>query len=233
MAFHGFSAEGVDLLQLNRLQNSKELYDAHKDEIKRLSIRPFHELIAEMTPEMVKIDPQFVTVPSRMVSRVRRDTRYTKDKTLYRANMWLFFRRARRERESVPAYYFELHPEYWAFGCWGAWGRGEMEALREMILAEDRLFLDAFRAVNSCPQVHLAGEMYKRPKFPDAKPEYQDWLNRKEIGVDYTNGEDFTPVLDGTFVPFMLKTMRQLAPLYRLLLAAKERADAAGREALQ
>ena len=186
-----------------------------------------------VTPEMVKIDPQFVTVPSRMVSRVRRDTRYTKDKTLYRANMWLFFRRARKERESVPAYYFELHPEYWAFGCWGAWGRGEMEALREMILAEDRLFLNAFRAVNSCPQVHLAGEMYKRPKFPDAKPEYQDWLNRKEIGVDYTNGEDFTPVLDGTFVPFMLKTMRQLAPLYRLLLAAKERADAAGREALQ
>ena len=149
MAFHGFSAEGVDLLQLNRLQNSKEFYDAHKDEIKRLSIRPFHELIAEMTPEMVKIDPQFVTVPSRMVSRVRRDTRYTKDKTLYRANMWLFFRRARRERESVPAYYFELHPEYWAFGCWGAWGRGEMEALREMILAEDRLFLDAFRAVTA------------------------------------------------------------------------------------
>ena len=38
--------------------------------------------------------------------------------------------------------------------------------------------------MNSCPQVHLAGEMYKRPKFPDAKPEYQDWLNRKEIGVD-------------------------------------------------
>ena len=74
-----------------------------------------------------------------------------------------------------------------------------------MILAEDRLFLDAFRAVNSCPEVHVSqGEMYKRPKFPDAKPEYQDWLNRKEIGVDYTNGEDFTPVLDGTFVPFML-----------------------------
>ena len=57
MAFHGFSAEGVDLLQLNRLQNSKEFYDAHKDEIKRLSIRPFHELIAEMTPEMVKDRP--------------------------------------------------------------------------------------------------------------------------------------------------------------------------------
>ena len=157
---HGFSAvEKAWIFCTESSAKQQRIYDAHKDEIKRLSIRPFHELIAEMTPEMVKIDPQFVTVPSRMVSRVRRDTRYTKDKTLYRANMWLFFRRARRERESVPAYYFELHPEYWAFGCWGAWGRGEMEALREMILAEDRLFLDAFRAVNSCPQVHLAGEI--------------------------------------------------------------------------
>ena len=108
-----------------------------------------------------------------------------------------------------------------------------MQALRDMILREDKLFLEAFEAVKRCPEVTLAGEMYKRPKYPDAKPEYQDWLNRKEIGVDYTNGEDFAPVLDGTFVPFMLKTMRQLAPLYRLLLAAKERADAAGREALQ
>lgn len=103
MAFHGFSAEGVDLLQLNRLQNSKEFYDAHKDEIKRLSIRPFHELIAEMTPEMVKIDPQFVTVPSRMVSRVRRDTRYTKDKTLYRRTCGCSSAEHDGERESVPA----------------------------------------------------------------------------------------------------------------------------------
>ena len=42
MAFTGFSAAGVDLLQLNRLQNSKEFYEAHKDEIKQLVITPFH-----------------------------------------------------------------------------------------------------------------------------------------------------------------------------------------------
>ena len=141
MAFTGFSAAGVDLLQLNRLQNSKEFYEEHKNEIKKLAITPFYELIEQMTPVMQQIDAQFVTVPSRMVSRVRRDTRYTKDKTLYRANLWLFFRRARRQHESMPCYYFELHPEYWAWGCWGAWGTGEMQALRDMILHEDRLFL--------------------------------------------------------------------------------------------
>ena len=229
MAFTGFSAAGVDLLSLNRLQNSKDFYEEHKAEIKKLAITPFYELIEQMTPVMQQIDEQFVTVPSRMVSRVRRDTRYTKDKTLYRANMWLFFRRARRQHESVPCYYFELHPEYWAWGCWGAWGTGEMQALRDMILHEDKLFLEAFEAVKRCPEVTLAGEMYKRPKYPDAKPEYQDWLNRKEIGVDFRESENFAPVLDGSFVGPMLDTMRRLAPLYRFLLAGKERASA-GRE---
>ena len=64
MAFTGFSAAGVDLLQLNRLQNSKEFYEEHKNEIKKLAITPFYELIEQMTPVMQQIDAQFVTVPS-------------------------------------------------------------------------------------------------------------------------------------------------------------------------
>ena len=108
-----------------------------------------------------------------------------------------------------------------------------MEAMREMILHEDQLFLEAYRAVNACPQVHLAGEEYKRPKYPDAKPEYQSWLNRKELGADFREYHDFAPVLDGSFVQPMIAAMQQLAPLYRFFLAAKERAEAAHREALQ
>ena len=155
MAFHGFSAEGVG--------SSATESPAKQQRILRCTQGRDQAVIH---PTLSRTDrgndagdgqdrPAVRHRASRMVSRVRRDTRYTKDKTLYRANMWLFFRRARRERESVPAYYFELHPEYWAFGCWGAWGRGELEALREMILAEDRLFLDAFRAVNSCRRCTL------------------------------------------------------------------------------
>ena len=94
------------MLQLNRLQNSKDFYEEHKEEIKQKVILPFHELIAQMTPAMLEIDAQFVVTPSRMVSRVRRDTRYTKDKTLYRSNMWMFFRRKRQEHESVPCSVF-------------------------------------------------------------------------------------------------------------------------------
>ena len=232
MAFTGFNAAGIDLLQLNRLQNSKEFYEAHKEEIKRLAIEPFYQLIEEMSPAMLAIDPSFVTVPSRMVSRVRRDTRFTRDKTLYRANLWLFFRRQREGYESMPSFYMEVHPEFWAYGCWGSWDKGVMDAARDMILHEDKLFLDAFSAVDSCP-VMLGGDVYKRPKFPNAKPAYQNWLNRKELGVDCRETTNFTSLLDGSFVGPMLDVMQRLAPFYRFLLAAKERASAAPREAVR
>lgn len=228
MAFSGFRPAGLDLLQMNRLQNSKTFYDAHKDEIKSLAIAPFYELIESITPEMLAIDPLFVVTPSRMVSRVRRDTRYTNDKTLYRANLWLYFRRPRAPFEDVPFYYMEVHPEYWSYGCWGGFGRGEMAALREMVLAEDKRFREAFRAVNSMKTGALTGDEFKRPKHPEAKAAYQPWLNRKHIGFDFREIEDFSPLLDGSFVEPMLDFFRSLEPFYRLLWAAKERAGNIG-----
>lgn len=234
MAFTGFSAEGIDLLQLNRLQNNKGFYEAHKEEIRELGIRPFHELIEAMTTAMLEIDPLFVTAPSRMVSRVRRDTRYTTDKTLYRANLWMYFRRQRGyPHESMPFYYVEVGPESWGYGCWGCFGKGEMAEVREMILREDKLFLDAKKALESCPPFSLAGDLFKRPKHPEAKAAYQPWLNRKNLGADFTETDDFASVLDGSFLAPMLEGFQKLAPFYRLLTAAKERAEAAPREAVR
>ena len=79
----------------------------------------------------------------------------------------------------------------------------------------------------------LSGECYKRPKFPDADPAVQHWLSRKEIGADFREYNDFSPILDGSFVQPMIENMQRLAPFYRFLLAAKERAEAGAREALQ
>ena len=75
MEFTGFNPQGLDLLIENRMMNSLEFYEEHKAQIKRLAIEPFYALCERMRDEMLLIDPLFVTVPSRMVSRVRRDTR--------------------------------------------------------------------------------------------------------------------------------------------------------------
>ncbi len=224
IAFTGFDPQGLDLLIENRLMNSRDFYEAHKAEIRQRVIEPFHALCRRMTPAMLEIDPLFVTVPSRMVARVRRDTRYTKDKTLYRANLWLFFRRPKAQYESVPFYYMEVSPDGWSYGCYGGFAPGEMAVAREMILREDKLFLQAFRAAGHMDRFFLDGPLYKKPRVPDAPEPYQPWLNRKSLGLQFCETEDFSPLWDGSFVEPMLESFRQLAPFYRFVCALRERA---------
>ena len=231
LEFTGFCPEGLDLLTQNRLMNSKDFYEVHKDEIRRKAVEPFQALCLRMAPAMLEIDPLFVTVPSRMVSRVRRDTRYTKDKSLYRANQWLFFRRPKAQYESTPFYYMEVTPEYWGYGCYGGFTPAEMALAREMIQKEDKLFLDAFRAAEKSKVFTLDGPLYKRPRVPDAPEAYQPWLNRKHIGLQFSEYDDYAPLWSDAFVEPMLQAFRQIAPFYRFVCALHERVRKAESEA--
>ena len=225
MAFSGFRPEGLDLMIQNRLMDSKPFYDEHKAEIKRLMQQPMTELIGEVSDAMREIDPLFVLVPSKMISRVRRDTRYTKDKTLYRDHMWCTFGRPKGEHDSRPCYYFEVMPESWGYGS-GYYKAtpGELAILREMILREDKRFLEAYAAVQAMPRFSLYGEEFKRPKFPDAKAEYQPWLNKRNIGLSYSC-YDFKPLFEGSFIGEMLRDLRAIAPFYYFLCAVHESAE--------
>lgn len=221
MEFTGFSAEGFNLLIENRIRNDKTFYEAQKPQIKQLVQEPFYALIEKMTPTMLQIDPLFVIAPHRQLSRVRRDNRYTKDKSLYRSNMWITFGRMKGAFASRPCYYFEVTPEYWGYGCgYYQAPTNEMQLAREWMLKQDARFLKAYDAVTHS-DFTLFGECYKRPKFPDAPAQYQDWLNRKNLGVSWES-TDHTPVLNGSFVDKMLQDMLQIAPFYHLLCAVKE-----------
>lgn len=149
IAFTGFKPEGLDLLIENRLMNSKDFYEAHKDAIRRDALEPFQALCLRMAPAMLEIDPLFVTIPSRMVSRVRRDTRYTKDKTLYRANLWLFSAVRASSAKPSPSTTWRYRPITGVTAGFGGYGPGEMAVARELILTENKLFLDAYRAAGA------------------------------------------------------------------------------------
>ena len=225
MAFSGFSPEGLDLLIENRLQNSKPFYDEHKDAIKRLVQQPMADLILEISDAMREIDPLFVLVPSKMISRVRRDTRYTRDKTLYRDHAWCTFCRPKNGYDARPCYYFEVMPDSWGYGAgYYRANPAELAVLRQFVLREDKRFLDAFDAVRRSGKFELYGEEFKRPKFPDAKPESQPWLNKKNIGLSYSC-TDFGPLFAGTFVDGMLKDLRAIAPFYHFLCAVHAAAE--------
>lgn len=80
------SKETLDFLVENRLQNSRDWFHDHKKVYQEVVLAPLIELVEKLTPVMWEIDPLFITTPKvcKTISRIYRDTRYTKDKSLYR-----------------------------------------------------------------------------------------------------------------------------------------------------
>ncbi|HBV44332.1 MAG TPA: hypothetical protein DEF14_08070, partial [Ruminococcaceae bacterium] len=74
--FKGITQDTLFLMQLNRFNDSKAFYEENKEKIKANMTVPMRQIAASLSDMMLDIDPFMNTIPTKMVSRVRRDTRY-------------------------------------------------------------------------------------------------------------------------------------------------------------
>ena len=77
--------------------NRKEWMDANRDRYQAAIVQPFRRLLEELAPRALELDSRFDTSgrTGPNFSRINRDIRFAKDKTLYKTHMYLKF--------SVPA----------------------------------------------------------------------------------------------------------------------------------
>ncbi|HVH71001.1 MAG TPA: DUF2461 family protein, partial [Candidatus Dormibacteraeota bacterium] len=77
--------------------NAKEWMEENRDRYQSTVVQPFRRLLEELSSDVLKLDSRFDvsgrTGPN--FSRINRDIRFAKDKTLYKTQMYLKF--------SVPA----------------------------------------------------------------------------------------------------------------------------------
>ena len=54
------------------------------------------------------------------LSRINRDTRFSRDKSPYRDHLWMLFRKAAEPREGSVFFWFEFGPErlWWGLATW-------------------------------------------------------------------------------------------------------------------
>lgn len=223
MVFQEFTPQMLDFLAENHIRNSKAWYEEHKADCRRLAIEPFYHLTEQMAPTMLEIDPQFVVMPYKVLSRVRRDNRFTKNKDLYRDHLWLTFRHPKKHLSDSLCYYFEIEQEGWGYGV-GYYHipTNVRDEFRQMILNHDIRYQQARQALEQTPACSLYGDCYKRPPFPNAPEVDQIWLNRKNIGVSYFC-DDHTALFDGSFYDIMIYHLKRIAPFYYFLRTAEER----------
>ena len=218
MSFDGFTGEALKFLFENKINDSKDWYESHKTEYKKYVYNPFVELITELSPTMTEIDSSLITLPSKLISRVRRDTRFSKDKSLYRDNAWLVFLRDKSQMSTSPCFWFEISQKGSSYGV-GYYGAetGAMAHMREMIVDRHPAFLRALECYEAQSEFVIGGEMYKRSKFPDMPENLKLWLDRKNIYFECVQN-DFKLAFSEDLPEVLKKGFKQLKPIYDFLL---------------
>ena len=87
--------------------NKKVWMDAHRDRYQAAVVQPFRRLLEEMAPVVLELDDRFDTTgrTGANFSRINRDIRFAKDKTLYKTQMYLKFEQPQPgDRESGQLY---------------------------------------------------------------------------------------------------------------------------------
>jgi uncharacterized protein (TIGR02453 family) len=216
--FHGFSPQSLTFLSQVRQENSKEWFDAHRA-IYESSLRtPFQALVEALSTPMLLIDDMFEIRPAvgKTLSRIHRDTRFSNDKSRYRSNMWLTFKRYKKDWTDAPVYFFELFPDGWRFGLgYYAASRDTMTLFRQVMLENPQRFLDVAACLGTT--FELEGERYKRPLIKDQPESLAHWYNRKSFAA-IASRTDMGTAFSDELVETLTRGFSQLAPLYHYLM---------------
>ena len=222
-----FTQSAVEFLVENKLQDSRDWFRENKERYNKVLLEPFMELVNRLADDMLKIDPQLITEPrvDRTLSRIYRDTRFSKDKSLYRDNMWLVFMREKKLYEGLPAFYFDMDPHGFSYGMgYYQASTASMDSIRRLIIGGAPAFRKAEKAFRNQNVFNMEGEAYKKSKHPDSPEHLRVWLDKKSMSFNH-HSDDADLLFSDRLADTLAEGFRLLAPIYGFLCLAEAQRD--------
>ncbi|MBQ8201114.1 MAG: DUF2461 domain-containing protein [Clostridia bacterium] len=224
--FTGFREETLQFFLDIRFHNDKTYFAANRERYEQHVKAVFHTFIEELAPTMQQIDPLMEIRPYKCLSRIHRDTRFSKDKSPFRDHLWLCFRRAAEPREGSVNFFFELGPTTlgWGMGTWGE-NRPMMECLRRRIAARPD---EVAKIISRCDLAGndfvVYGNSWKRMEIPPEVPlGLQGWYTMRDVYVGKGH-PDMNSIYTTAILEQVRKDFLALAPLYHLMRGAYDEA---------
>ncbi|MBI2411254.1 MAG: DUF2461 domain-containing protein [Candidatus Kerfeldbacteria bacterium] len=215
--FQRFSEQTIQFLGDLQSHNNKTWFEAHREDYQQFVLEPLQALVQDLSNDMLMIDSYFEVTPAvnRTISRIHRDTRFSKDKSPYKTAMWITFKRPTKEWKDAPAYFFELSPESYRYGM-GFYSASPdtMARLRELMEKKTKEFIKAIQFYPKQNIFTLEGEQYKKVLNPNLPAEIQSWYQRKNIYLVRNTTIDQT-LFSKQLVTELAKHFQLLAPLYQ------------------
>ena len=217
--FTGFSEDTISFFLDLKFHNNAAYFHENHDRYVEVVQRPFYEFIEDLGPAMRKIEPRMEIRPHKCLSRIHRDTRFSRDKSPYRDHLWLLFRREGEPREQSLMYWFELGPSRldWGMGFWGE-NREALDLFRKRMRANPDGTLAILDDLDLAGRgLLLNGSIHKRMEVPPEIPDrLRRWYCTKETYINKIS-PDFRKVFSERILTEVRKDFQQLAPLYHML----------------
>ena len=216
--FNGYTDETCEFFMAIRFNNNREFFQANRDWYLRAVREPSLALAEELQCVIEKLDENLERRPNRVVSRINRDVRFSKDKSPYRDYIWLAFRKPGEERHSTLGVYFDLSCEGASCGM-GFYdeNRPLMSALRRRLDICPEEFLELWRRLEG--DFKLYPKSVKRMKIPETvPPEAKVWYNLKGFYIE-RELLDFSLLKSPRLVETLKENFLKTKPMYDYLNA--------------
>ncbi len=220
--FSGFSEKSSTFLKQLKKNNDKLWFDAHKQEFEQYLLQPLQALVSDLGESMLAIDPLLEVRPAtnKTISRIYRDTRFSKDKSPYKTTMWLTFKRPGENWQDGPAYFFEIGVDLYRYGMGFYQASKEtMDNFRELIDTKPKEFQKAIAFYARQKDFVVEGEQYKRVLDADKPEALQVWYQRKSLYLVCSRKTD-KALFSKKLVNDLKTGYALLAPLYYLFWKA-------------
>lgn len=217
--FTGFTDETIQFfLDLKFHNNTPYFHENHHRYVETVQT-PFYEMISDLGEDMRKIDPLMEIRPYKCLSRIHRDTRFSRDKSPYRDHLWFLFRRAAEPRDKSLNYFFEFGPDRlnWGMGLWGE-NRELMDLFRKRMRNNPSGIMALIDDMNMPDHgLMLGGNFFKRIDIPPEIPQrLRIWYAGRDLYI-YKEQANYQSAFSEQILKEVSKDFRILAPLYQML----------------
>jgi uncharacterized protein (TIGR02453 family) len=186
MTFSGFTDTSISFLKELALNNNKEWFEQNRQTYEKHLLQPLKQLTFDLGIIINSIDEHIDTTPqiNRTISKIYRDTRFSKDKSPLRTDAWLSFKRPVKVWGNVPEFYFYFTTKEYQYGMgYYAASSENMEKFRDYMTSYPDRFKGIIDRYNSHRGFELIGEEYKK-HIPNQHPEeFQEWFQKKNLCV--------------------------------------------------
>ncbi|MEI6521625.1 MAG: DUF2461 domain-containing protein, partial [bacterium] len=113
-----FDKKTINFLQNLKENNDKVWFKENENDYRGFVLEPLQDLVEDLSDTMLDIDDEIETNPAigKTISRIYRDIRFSKDKSPFRSNMWITFKRPIKDWQDYPGFFFEIAPDHYCYG---------------------------------------------------------------------------------------------------------------------